>query len=75
MGDLVCLRTFIDETQAEMVRGFLEVQGIEASIAPDAASGAMYHLGGLRIGGAKLLVKAEDAEKAKTVLKDFEEKP
>jgi len=73
MGDIVCIRTFLDVTQAEMVRGFLESQGIESDVAPDASSGRL-HGSGLSVGGARLLVRAEDAKKAETVLKDFEQK-
>lgn len=72
MADLVCVGTFLAPPMAEVARGILESGGIEAVAVPDDSSGRLA-TGGLSVGGVRLMVRQEDAQKAKDLLKEFEQ--
>ena len=55
-----------DEASARIVMGFLESQGIEAQISEDDAGDQIPSLEST--GGVKVLVPAEDAERARRLL-------
>jgi len=57
--DLVTISTFPSTADAQIAKGVLDEAGIESMIRTDDAGG-MYPA----IGGAELVVRAEDAEKA-----------
>jgi hypothetical protein len=61
--DLVSVSTFPSRTDAQIAKGVLDERGIESMIRSDNAGG-MYPA----LGGAELLVKAEDLEKATEAL-------
>ena len=61
--DLVSVSTFDSRTDAQIAKGVLDETGIESMIRSDNAGG-MYPA----LGGADLLVKAEDLEKATEAL-------
>ena len=62
-SELVSIGTFPSMADAEVAQGVLEAAGIESMIRTDDAGG-MYPA----IGGAELLVRAEDREGAQDVL-------
>ncbi len=62
---LVVLRDFLDKLEAELAHGALEAAGIHSIVSADDAGGEEP---GLWMGGVKLLVRAEDVERAKEVL-------
>jgi hypothetical protein len=62
-SDLIVLSTFRSAADAQIAKGVLDAAGIESMIRSDNAGG-MYPA----IGGADLLVRAEDAEKASEVI-------
>ena len=62
-SDLIAVSTFPSTADAQLAKGVLDEAGIESMIRSDNAGG-MYP----GIGGADLLVKAEDVERAKDVL-------
>ena len=65
MGRLVSIGTFANRTEAEVVQGLLESEGISASVAADDAGGAYpFELGA----GPYVLVDEADAEAASKVL-------
>ena len=68
--DLVSVSTFPSTVDAEIAKGVLDEVGIESMIRSDNAGG-MYPA----IGGAELLVRAEDAEKATEALNRFQGLP
>jgi len=72
MADLICIKTYGSRHEAELARGFLEANGIEAVVSADDVGGMRPHL--LLGGGARLLVKEEDVQKALEVLKDTNNK-
>jgi hypothetical protein len=62
-SDLITLTTFGSSAEAQIAKGILDAAGIDSMIRSDDAGG-MYPA----IGGANLLVRAEDVEKAKATL-------
>jgi Putative prokaryotic signal transducing protein len=62
-SDLVTVSTFRSTADAQLAQGALDAAGIESMIRADNAGG-MYPA----IGGAELLVRSEDLEKASDVL-------
>jgi hypothetical protein len=62
-ADLVAVATFRSPADAQIAKGILDESGIESMIRADDAGG-MYPA----IGGAELLVRSEDAEKANHAL-------
>jgi predicted RNA-binding Zn-ribbon protein involved in translation (DUF1610 family) len=67
MGDteLVVVGTFLNQIEADMAKGALEAADIESMISADDAGGLRPHLW---MGGVRLLVRAEDAERAVEIL-------
>ncbi|HKH71222.1 MAG TPA: DUF2007 domain-containing protein [Vicinamibacterales bacterium] len=61
--DLVALSTFPSRADAQIAKGILDEKGIESMIRSDNVGG-MYPA----LGGADLLVRAEDVEKATDAL-------
>jgi Putative prokaryotic signal transducing protein len=64
-NDLVVVGDYQDKLEAELAHGALEAAGIDSMISADDAGGEEP---GLWMGGVKLLVRAEDAKRAKEVL-------
>jgi hypothetical protein len=62
-SDLVVISTFPSEADAQIAKGLLDGAGIESMIRTDDAGG-MYP----GIGGADLVVRAEDVQKANDLL-------
>jgi hypothetical protein len=63
-SELITFSTFQSVADAEVAKGVLELAGVASMIRADNAGG-MYPA----IGGADLLVRAEDVEKAKDALR------
>ena len=64
-SELVVVATFLNRIEAEMARGALEAVDIESMVSADDAGGLRP---GLWMSGVKLLVRAEDAKRAASVL-------
>lgn len=64
MRDFICVRTFPNRAIAEIARGALLAEGLESSVA---AEDTAYDIA-LASGGARLLVAADVAEKARQIL-------
>ena len=62
---LVVVGTFLNQIDADMARAALEAAEIESMISADDAGGLRPHLW---MGGVRLLVRAEDAERAIEIL-------
>lgn len=62
---LVVVGTFLNQIDADMARATLEAAEIESMISADDAGGLRPHLW---MGGVRLLVRAEDAERAIEIL-------
>jgi hypothetical protein len=65
-AELVVVRAFLNQIDAELAQGALEAGGIESMISADDAGGLRPHLSMTR--GVRLLVRAEDAETATKIL-------
>jgi hypothetical protein len=63
--ELVAVRTFLNKFEAELAHGALVAADIESTIAADDAGGTRP---GLWMGGVRLLVRAEDVERAGRIL-------
>lgn len=63
--DLLVIRTFINNIDAELARGALEAAGIDSMIRADDCGGTRPHLW---MGGVALLVRSDDAARAEEVL-------
>jgi len=63
--ELVAVRTFLNQIDAEMAHAALAAADIESMISSDDAGGLRPHLW---MGGVRLLVRAEDAEEADKIL-------
>ena len=66
-SELVVVGTFLNKIEAEIAQGALEAAEIESMVAADDAGGLRP---GLWMSGVRLLVRAEDAERAAKVLKE-----
>jgi hypothetical protein len=64
--EIIVLRTFSDEIQAEMAQQVLEQSGVKAFVMKDDAGGMEPHL--QRSGGVRLLIDGADAERASKIL-------
>jgi len=71
LDDAIVLETFHSRIEAEMAAGLLESEGVEAMVLADDAGGAYPSLQFVR--GVRLMVAAEDAYRARMILKDMEE--
>ena len=63
--DLVAVSTFLNRIEAELAQGALEAADIRSTVSADDAGGVQT---GLWMGGVRLLVRAEDAERAGEIL-------
>ena len=64
--ELVTVRTFTNEAEANIAKGALEAFGIDCMITRDDCGGLRPHL--TLTGGLRLLVRADDAARAAAVL-------
>jgi hypothetical protein len=64
--DLIPIRTFISESEAEIAKGALTAFGIESFLSHDDCGGQRPHL--TLTGGIRLLVRPEDAGQAEEAL-------
>jgi hypothetical protein len=64
--ELVVVRTFFNRIDAELAKGALEAAEIDSMIGSDDMGGLRPHLS--TSNGVRLLVRAEDAERADEVL-------
>ena len=71
LDDAIVLETFASRIEAEMAAGLLESEGVEAMVLADDAGGAYPSLQFVR--GVRLMVAAEDAYRARMILKDMAE--
>lgn len=67
---LVVIETFFNRLDAELAGSVLTAAGIDAVVSPDDAGGAYA---GVTTFAVRLLVREEDAERAKTVLAETAE--
>ena len=65
-GELVVVGDFLSKGEAEIAQGALQAAGIQSLIRADDAGGTEP---GLWMGGVKLLVRAEDSERAAAILR------
>jgi hypothetical protein len=65
-SDLVVIRTYINDFEAEIAQTALEAAGIESIIQSDDCGGMRPHLW---MSGIELLVRSEDAGNADEILK------
>ncbi|MGE5530130.1 MAG: putative signal transducing protein [Patescibacteria group bacterium] len=68
---LVCIRDHLDRIEAEMAKGLLAANGIEATISADDCGGTQPPL--QLAGFVRLLVQEEDEESALEILRSAEE--
>ena len=72
-GDLVTVRTFLSESEADVAKAALEAFGIECFLSRDNAGGQRPHL--TMGAGIRLVVRSEDAMRAEEVLATEGEEP
>ena len=65
-GEVITVRSFNSELEADIAKGALEAFGIECMLSRDDCGGQRPHL--LMGAGIRLLVRSGDAERAKEVL-------
>ena len=65
-GEVIIVRSFNSELEADIAQGALEAFGIECMLSRDDCGGQRPHL--LMGAGIRLLVRSGDAERAKEVL-------
>lgn len=66
--DLVTIRTFVNEVEADLERSLLESAGIEGTLAADDCGGMRPSLTWAQ--GIKLVVRSGDGERAAAILSD-----
>ena len=67
MADIICIKNYNNRVEAELAKSFLKESDIEAIVSTDDCGGLYPNLL-LSTGGARLLVKEEEAQKALDVL-------
>ena len=71
MADLVCVKTYLYRHEAEIDQAYLEPYGVRSIVSAEDAGGMQPHLA-FGMGGVKLLVLEDDAEKARELLESGE---
>lgn len=71
MDELVVLDEFSGSAQAEMIRGLLKAQGIDAIISQEAAGQGTFPLSVGILGSVEILVRKEDEESARKILDEY----
>jgi hypothetical protein len=66
--DLVTIRTFVDELEANLARSRLQAAGIDSMLGRDDCGGMRPSLSWAQ--GIRLVVRSDDAERAAAVLSD-----
>ena len=66
LQDIIILRTFSDEIEANMAQQMLEGSGVKAFVMKDDAGGMEPHL--QLTGGVRLLINGADAKRASEIL-------
>ena len=75
MSDLMCVKTFGSRLEADLAKGVLAANGIEALVCADDAGGMRPDLA-FTSGGVRLVVAGEDAKDALRVLgRDKDRRP
>ena len=69
-SELVAIETFVNRIDAELASSLLAASGVDAFVSPDDAGGGYAGVTGF---GVRLLVRAEDTERAKTLLSEAPE--
>ncbi|MDD3652837.1 MAG: DUF2007 domain-containing protein [Desulfotomaculaceae bacterium] len=64
MDELVTIATFLNVTEANIVKGLLESEGIQVFLYDERAAINFVNY----IGGVRLVVKQSDEERAKTII-------
>jgi hypothetical protein len=64
--DPIPIRTFLSESEAEIAQGALTAFGVESLLSHDDCGGQRPHLN--LVGGIRLLVRPDDAERAEEAL-------
>ncbi len=67
MSELVTVTTFLTAHEAELARGYLEANGIEVFLGDQEMTRIASHLIPM-IGGIKLQVRSEDADRVRELL-------
>lgn len=67
--DFESVGTFLNRVDAELARGALEAADIPAAVSADDAAGTRPHLW---MSGVRVLVRVEDLERAREVLREAE---
>ena len=70
MANLVCIKTYKNRMEAELAKGLLESKDIKAMVSADDAGGMNPALL-WATGGARLLIKKRDIQKATEILESF----
>ena len=70
MANVVCIKTYKNRMEAELVKGLLESEDIKSIVSADDAGGA-YPALLLFTGGVRLLVNEKDTQKAVEILESF----
>lgn len=71
MDDLVCVKIVNSRVEAEIAKGFLESNGISATIFTDDAGGAYPYPFQPNIEGVRLMVAKKDEKRAKEILNTY----
>ena len=66
MDKFVTLRTFFDATEAHIIKGLLESEGIEVYLLDEHSAAYVYTP--IAVGGMRLVVRQSDIEMAEEVL-------
>jgi hypothetical protein len=69
-GDVVSVRTYSSEVEADLAASWLAAEGVEAMVLADDAGGALPSFRVL--GGVRLVVRAEDEDRAREILETAE---
>lgn len=69
MNNLISIYKTFDTIQADIIKSHFEAEGIYCFIRSNDASGTMPYLG-ISQGGADVMVREEDLEKSRELLKD-----
>ncbi len=70
MEKLVVVKNFLNKSEAELAKGFIESNGIATVISADNLGGYRPHLT-YGMGGVQLLVREKDLLKAKELLEEI----
>jgi len=72
MNDFICIYRTTNSFEANLIKSFLDSEGIDCLLKTNDASGTLPHLGFIQ-GGTEILISSKDREIGQKLLKEMQD--